>query len=75
VPFAVNAGAVATPLASVITVLLAANVPLAPLEGAMKVTDMPDAGLPDSVTVASSATGKAALIGAVWGLPAVALIA
>jgi len=45
VVFAVNAGAVATPLALVVTVALAPNVPEAPEPGAVNVTLTPGIGL------------------------------
>ena len=48
-----NVGAVATPLAFVVTVGELANVPVAPLPGAANVTLTPEAPLPKlSVTVA-----------------------
>ena len=77
-PFAVNTGAVATPLPFVATfavVTLPGNVPLGPLPGAVKVTVIPLIGLPDSVTVACSCVGKAVLGAVLCGVPAVALIA
>ena len=55
VPFAVNTGAVGTPLPFVTAfavVTLPGKVPLGPLPGAVKVTVIPLIGLPDSVTVA-----------------------
>src|ERR1051325_5495225 len=56
--FAVNAGAVATPLESVETVARPENEPLAPFAGAVKVTGIPPLGTPDSVTVACSGAAK-----------------
>src|SRR6267143_1330194 len=72
VPLAVNAGAVATPLAFVVAVAvvtLPGNAPLAPLDGAVKVTVTPVIGLPDSVTVAWSRAPKAVLIGVLCSVP------
>lgn len=61
-PFAVNAGAVATPLASVVTVEDApppVKAPLAPFDGAVNLTLTPGTGWPlASVTVASRAAGS-----------------
>jgi len=73
---AVNAAAVATPLAFVVAVFTPpAKVPLAPLPGAAKVTVTPFTGLLlASRTVACSAVAKAVLIAALWGVPAVAVI-
>ena len=71
--FAVNAGAVARPLLSVVTVTEPLNVPLAPVPGAAKVTLTPLTGLlPESFTVACSGVVNAALIVALCGVPAVA---
>lgn len=82
VPLAVNTGAVATPLEFVVAVMVAplfvppANVPLAPLDGAVKVTVTPLAGFPPlSFTVTWSAVGNAVLIVTLCGVPAVAVIA
>jgi hypothetical protein len=62
VPLAVNGAAVATPFASVVTVVavvLLAKAPLAPLAGALKVTTTPLTGLLlRSVTFACSAVAK-----------------
>ena len=67
-PFAVNTGDVATPELLVCTAAVAdppANVPLAPLAGAVNVTVAPDTGFPPaSVTVATSGFANAALMGA-----------
>ena len=61
-----KAGAVATPLAFVITVTVTepfTKVPLAPLDGAVNVTGAPVTGLfPEFLTVACSATPKVVLI-------------
>src|ERR1044072_6326321 len=57
--FAVNAGAVATPLESVVTVALLENEPLAPFAGAAKVTRTALLGIPASVTIACSGAAKA----------------
>jgi len=72
---AVNAGAVAIPLAFVVALAVATplNVPLAPLAGAVNVTVAPLMGLPNpSVTVACSAVANAVLIAALCGVPALA---
>ena len=63
VAFAVNAAEVATPLAFVVAVFTPpANVPLAPLVGAVNVTNTPLTGLfPASVTVATKAAANAEL--------------
>ena len=75
---AVNVGAVATPDAFVVAVAVLAppvNVPLAPVLGAANVTITPLTGLPPaSFAVACSAVAKAALITALCGVPAVAVI-
>src|SRR5258706_14507112 len=74
-PLAVKAGAVAIPLALVITVALPPNVPDAPDNGAAKVTLAPAIGLLDaSLTVACSPVANAVEIGALCGVPAVALM-
>jgi hypothetical protein len=74
VEFAVKVAEVATPLALVVAVLTPpANVPLAPLAGALKVTVTPLTGLPPlSFTVATRGAAKAALIVALCGVPLVA---
>ena len=67
--FAVNAGAVATPLAFVVTVLDPPNVPLAPVAGAVNVTVAPLTGFPlPSFTVAASTTGNGVLIVTLCGV-------
>src|SRR5580704_17932946 len=69
---AVKAGAVATPVASVfpVTVAVPANVPLAPLAGAVNVTGAPLTGLlPTSFTIACNAPGNALPMAIVWGVP------
>jgi hypothetical protein len=74
---AVNAGAVAIPLAFVVAVAAATplNVPLAPLAGAVNVTVAPLTGLPPaSITVACSAVPNAVLTVALCGVPALAAI-
>src|SRR5260221_8529655 len=73
---AVKIAAVATPCALVTAVLTPpANVPLAPLVGAVKVTVTPFTGLLDaSLTVACSCVANAVLMVALWGVPAVAMI-
>ena len=66
---------VATPLAFVTAVLVVANVPLAPEPGGVKVTVMPETGLPPpSLTVATSGEPNAALMGADCPEPLVAVI-
>src|SRR5260370_14170119 len=71
---AVKTGAVATPWAFVAAVFTPpANVPLAPLAGAAKVTIAPLTGLfTESFTVACSGVGKAVLAPVLCGVPAVA---
>ena len=72
--FAVKTGAVATPEAFVVEVLMPPeNVPLAPLVGAAKVTVTPGTGLfPESKTVTWSCVANADLMVALCGVPAVA---
>jgi hypothetical protein len=69
--------AAATPLLLVVTVIVAVlfeNVPLAPLLGAVNVTETPLTGLLlASFTVACSAVANAVLIVALCGVPAVAV--
>src|SRR5437016_2700901 len=71
-------GAVATPLASVVTVAVVAlpgKVPLATDAGAVNVTCTPLKGLvPASLTVAFSWSANAALVWACCGVPPVAVI-
>jgi hypothetical protein len=73
---AVKIAAVATPLAFVTAVFTPpANVPLAPLPGAVNVTVTPLTGLlPASFTVACNCTANAVLIVALCGVPAVAVM-
>ena len=77
-PFAVKADEVAAPDESVVVVKVMApraNVPLAPLAGAVNVTDTPPTGLPpESLTVATSGAANGVLIGALWPSPPVAVI-
>ena len=55
--------------------LLDEKVPLAPPDGAVKVTFTPPTGLPlISVTEAPNGVGKVVLTGPDWGVPATALI-
>jgi len=70
---AVKVADVATPLAFVVAVLTPpANVPLAPLPGAVNVTTTPLTGLfPASVTVTTRAAAKAMLTVALWPDPLV----
>src|ERR1700676_155599 len=72
---AVNNAAVATPLAFVVAVLTPpAKVPLGPEPGGENVTTTPLTGLfPASVTVATNNAAKAVLIGALCGVPLVAV--
>src|SRR5216683_2852713 len=76
VAFAVNVAEVATPLAFVVAVFTPpAKVPLAPLPGAVNVTNTPFTGLfPASFTVACSCVANAVLIAALCGVPAVAVM-
>ena len=74
---AVNAGAVAKPFVPVTAVTVAdpANVPLAPLAGAVKVTVAPLTGLLfESFTVACRGVAKAVPSVALCGVPPLALI-
>jgi hypothetical protein len=73
---AVNTADVATPELFVTAVFTPpANVPLAPLPGAANVTVTPLTGLPpESRTVATSGFVNAVLIGALCGVPLVAVI-
>ena len=74
---AVKVEEVATPLAFVVAVVVAvplANVPLAPLAGAVNVTTTPLTGLfPASTTVATKGAANAVLIAAPWLEPPVAV--
>src|SRR5215472_6537683 len=76
VVLAVKTAAVATPEAFVVAVLTPpANVPLAPLAGALNVTVTPLTKLPKgSLTVACSCVAKAVFTVALWGVPAVAVM-
>jgi hypothetical protein len=71
--FAVNTGEVAKPCALVMAVLPEqANVPLAPVPGALKVTTTPETGLPpESRTVAASGWANGFVTTAVCGVPLV----
>jgi hypothetical protein len=73
VAFAVNVAEVATPLAFVVAVFIPpAKVPLAPLPGAVNVTNTPLTGLfPASVTVATKCAPNAVLIAALCPDPLV----
>jgi hypothetical protein len=71
-----KAADVATPLALVVAVvLLPANEPLAPEDGAVKVTITPAVGVPFVETVAVRGTANAAPAAALWPDPLVAAIA
>jgi hypothetical protein len=77
VPLAVKVGEVAMPLASVVAIavlLPPAKVPLAPEDGAVKVTTTPLVGNPPVVTVATRGAANAVLISALCGVPLVAAI-
>jgi hypothetical protein len=78
VPFAVNTDDVATPLALVVSVsvfvAVVANVPLAPVAGAVKVTNAPFTGDPPMVTVATSGAPNGVLSAALCDDPLVAAI-
>jgi hypothetical protein len=70
-------GAVATPLALVVAVAVGepAKLALGPVLGAVKVTVTLGTGLPpESFTVASSPTAKLAVMAALWGEPAMAVM-
>jgi hypothetical protein len=73
---AVNTGAMATPLELVVAVFTPpTKVPLAPLAGAVNVTDTPPTGLfPASRTVACSCAANGVLIAVLWDVPAVAVM-
>jgi hypothetical protein len=76
--FALNTAEVADPVASVVAVLVlalvSANVPLAPLDGAVKVTTTPLTGDPFFVTAATRGDAKAPLIAWLCGVPLLAAI-
>jgi hypothetical protein len=77
VPVAVNAVEVTMPLASVVSVsefVPFANVPLAPVDGAVKTTNTPLTGDPPIVTVATSGAANCVLTAALCGDPLVAAI-
>jgi len=76
VAFAVNVADVATPLAFVVAVFTPpANVPLAPLPGAVNVTTTPFTGLfAASLTVATNGAANAVLTVALCGVPLVAVM-
>ena len=76
VPLAVNTADVATPLAFVSAVFTPpANVPLAPVPGAVNVTVTPDIGFPlPSFTVATNGAANAVFTVVLCGVPLVAVI-
>jgi hypothetical protein len=77
VPLAVNAVEVTMPLASVGSVsefVPFANVPLAPVDGAVKVTNAPLTGAPPIVTVATNGAANEVLTGVLCGAPLVVAI-
>jgi hypothetical protein len=68
---------VTTPLASVVSVSVLvppANVPLAPVGGAVKVTNAPLTGDPPIITVATSGAANAVLTAVLCGVPLVGAI-
>ena len=70
-----KAGAVATPLPFVVTLVDPPKVPLAPLPGAANVTVIPLNGWPpESSTVACSAVANAVFTVALCGVPALAMM-
>src|SRR5436305_148637 len=74
-PFAVKAGAVATPLLFVVTFVQPPKIALAPVPGAVIVTLTPLTGLlPASFPVAGIVIANAVLIAALCGVPAVAVM-
>src|ERR1035438_9454910 len=77
-PFAVNNDELATPLALVVSVSVfvefEANVPLAPVAGAVKTTNAPLTGDPPIVTVATNGAPNDVLTAARCGVPLVAAI-
>jgi hypothetical protein len=79
VAFALNTVEVANPFASVVAVLallpVSANVPLAPVVGAVKVTATPLTGDPFLVTAATRGEAKAPRIAWLCGVPPAAAIA
>jgi hypothetical protein len=78
VAFAVYVDEVATPLALVISVSVLVpplNVPLAPVAGAVKVTNAPLTGVPPMVTVATSGAAKGVFTAVLCVAPFVAAIA
>jgi len=77
VPLAVNAVEVTMPLESVVSVsefVPFAKVPLAPVDGAVKVTNAPLTGAPPIVTVTTSGAANGVLTAALCGDPLVAAI-
>lgn len=78
VPLAVNVDEVATPLPLVVSVsefvAFDANVPLAPVAGAVKTTKAPLTGDPPIVTVATNGAANDVLSAALCGVPLVAAI-
>jgi hypothetical protein len=73
----VNVVDVATPTELVVSVSVAvpfSKVPLAPLDGAVKVTETPPVGVPPVVTVATSGAANTVLTAAVCGVPLVAVM-
>src|SRR5258708_36811249 len=76
-PLAVNAGAAATPEPSVravaVFVPVVANVPLAPVDGAVNVTVTPERA-DESATFAFRAVVNVAFTVALWGVPAIGKI-
>jgi hypothetical protein len=79
VAFALNTVEVANPFASVVAVLallpVSANLPLAPVVGAVKVTATPLTGDPFLVTAATRGEAKAPPIAWLCGVPPAAAIA
>jgi hypothetical protein len=77
VALAVKTAEVATPLAFVVAVEVReppVKVPLAPLAGAVKVTNTPLSGKPPVVTVATRGAANAVPMAALCGVPLVAVI-
>jgi hypothetical protein len=73
----VNVVEVARPFTSVVSVSVAvplANVPLAPVDGAVNVTDTPLVGVPPVVTCATSGNPNAVSPAALCGVPLCATI-
>ena len=75
VVFAVNVADVATPAAFVVAVFTPpANVPLGPVEGAVKVTVSPPRAVPLASLTVTTSGAKAVPLVTLWGVPLVAVM-